>query len=137
MMSRADEAIEYIKSLDIGRLGRGRFDVDDDFYYSVLEYDISATGPEKLESHRKWIDIQWIVEGTEEIDCANISGLEILEKYDEERDIMFWKPREDMMRAVLSPGSYVVLYPEDAHAPGINRTGSGHIVKIVGKVRIG
>ena len=65
MMSRADEAIEYIKSLDIGRLGRGRFDVDDDFYYSVLEYDISATGPEKLESHRKWIDIQWIVEGQE------------------------------------------------------------------------
>lgn len=135
-MSRTDKAIEYIKSLDVNKLGRGRFDVDDNFFYSVLEYDTSATEPEKLESHRKWIDIQWIVEGTEEIDCADISGLEIMEEYNEEKDIMFWKPRENMMRAVLSPGSYVVLYPEDAHAPGVNRTGTVHVVKIVGKVRI-
>ncbi|MBO7389207.1 MAG: YhcH/YjgK/YiaL family protein [Oscillospiraceae bacterium] len=135
-MNRVDEALEYIKKLDINKLGRGRFDVDDDFYYSVLEYDTSATEPQKLESHRKWIDIQWIAEGEEEIDSADTSGLELLEDYDESRDIMFWKPGDNMMRSVLSKGSYVVLYPEHAHAPGINRKGPEHVVKIVGKVRI-
>lgn len=129
-------AIAYLKKLDLGQIGSGIQEVNEDFYYFVQEYKTKKPQDCVLESHRKYIDIQWIVEGEEAIDVVDVSRLQIEQKYSVEKDILLWKPVSNRMRVVLKAGSYVVLYPEDAHMGCIAVDGQTQVKKIIGKIRI-
>jgi len=133
---RVNEAIQYIVSMDKTELHVGKYKVNNYFYYDIQEYETKPREECKLESHKKYIDIQWIVDGEEELDIADISGLEISEEYDEQRDIMFWKPRTNMIRVFLRKNSYIVLNPKDAHMGCIAVRESKYVRKIVGKVHL-
>ena len=133
---KIDSAIEYMKNLDIKNLEQGIIQVNDDFYYSIQEYFTKPVNECKLESHRKYIDIQWILEGEEAIEIADIGGLRLAEQYSEEKDIMFWIPTTNMMRILLKKGTYVILYPRNAHMGCIAVNESSKVKKLVGKIRI-
>lgn len=133
---RLAEAVNYIKSLDKNELKSGTYEVNDCFYYSVQEYNTKPKSECVLESHRKYIDIQWIVEGIEAIDIADISRLQIEKTYSEGKDIILWKASSNMMRIVLNAGAYAVLYPENAHMGCVATKNSVKVKKIVGKVRV-
>ena len=60
------------------------------FFYSVQSYDTKPVDECKLESHRKYIDIQVMVSGEERMDVVDISKLTIQENYNEDKDVMFW-----------------------------------------------
>ncbi len=131
---RIDQAIKYIKCLDKNELKTGVHYVSETFYYFVQEYDTKDRMDCKLESHRKHVDIQWIVEGEEELNVTDISGLKLDIEYSEEADIMFWEPKRNMMRMILTPGAYVVLYPQNAYMGCISVNSPVKVKKIVGKV---
>jgi 3-deoxy-D-manno-octulosonate 8-phosphate phosphatase (KDO 8-P phosphatase) len=133
---RLDDAVKYIESLDKDNLESGTYEVNNFFYYIVQEYDTKPKSECVLESHRKYIDIQWIVEGIEAIDVADISRLQIDKTYSEDKDIMFWKLIPNMMRIVLKAGTYTVLYPENAHMGCIAMENAVRVKKIVCKVRV-
>jgi len=133
---RVQDAINYIEKLDKNFLSIGKYEVNDIFYYIVQEYDTKPIEECNLESHRRYIDIQWIIEGKEELDMADISGLVLATEYDEQRDVMFWKPRNGMIKAVLQKDSYIVLYPKDAHRGCMSVGNTDHVKKIIGKVKV-
>lgn len=134
---RVDQAIEYLKGLQISEEDYGKkVIVNDDFFYTVQCY---TTKPEKdcgLESHKKYIDIQLILQGEEVMDICDTSRLSIKTEYDEEKDIMFWNIPSRMARTILKTGDYIVLYPENAHRGAVSLEGPEKVVKIVGKVFI-
>lgn len=129
-------AVEYISALDKENLKPGIYEVDDYFYYLVQEYHTKPIWECVLESHRKYIDIQWIAEGEEAIDVIDIARLQIDKAYSEKKDVMFWKPVQGMMRIYLKAGTYAVLYPENAHMRCISPCNPNQVKKIIGKVRI-
>ena len=43
---------------------------------------------------------------------------------------------EDATAVRLEAGSFIVLFPQDAHAPACYADGMKHVKKIIGKVRI-
>lgn len=133
---KINKAIDYISNLDIHNAAVGTYEIDRDSYYMVQEYCTKQRIDCKLESHKKYVDIQWIVKGREEIDTASVIGLEILEDYNSEKDAMFWKIPDNMQRNVLGENSYVVLYPHDGHMPCIAVGKTEKIKKIVVKVKI-
>jgi len=133
---RIAEAVEYIKNLDKTNLQAGKYQVNDDFYYSVQSYQTKPIEKCKLESHRKYVDIQWMISGVEAIETKDIACLKLDIEYNEDKDIMYWVPQKNMMRTVLTPGSYVILYPRDAHRGSILLEKNIDVVKIVGKVRV-
>ena len=133
---RVQEAVEYIANLEHDKLTVGKYSIDDDFYFIVQEYLTRPAEECILESHRKYVDIQWIVKGTEAMDIANTTTLVKTQSYDKEKDIIFWSVPQNMMRTVLKEGAYVVLYPENAHRGCVQIGGSEIVKKIVGKVRI-
>lgn len=135
--SRVDVAIKYLKDLYVSETDAGkRIDVNENFYYSVQGYDTKPDVQCKLESHRKYIDIQIMVSGEEIMDLADISRLSLKKAYDEEKDVMFWDVPSRMSKIILLAGDCIVLYPEMAHRGAQNLNGVGHVLKIVGKVRI-
>lgn len=98
----------------------GRIYLSDDglTYANVDEYTTKLHENCKLEAHRKYIDIQIMLDGVEELDYSDVEGLEISEAYDVARDIMFFAPTERVLnKVVLSTGKFVLLYPHEAHQP--------------------
>lgn len=133
---RIEFAIQYIKNLDKNNIEAGIYPVNDFLYLSVQEYDTKDEEDCVTESHRKYVDVQWIVKGEETICVSDISRLQPEKEYWEEKDIAFWKPSSAMMRMVLTEGSYAVFLPEHAHKGCIAVDHSARVKKIVGKVKI-
>ena len=78
----------------------------------MQSYDTRPTEECKLESHRKYIDIQVMISGEESMDIADISRLTLKEEYNEEKDVMFWNIPTRMSKTTLLSGDCIVLYPE-------------------------
>lgn len=87
----------------------------------------------KMEAHRRYIDIQFLISGNEEIGWKPTPGCAIPEgDFNPERDVRFFKDAPDAW-IVLRPGQFAIFYPEDTHAPMV---GSGEIEKVVVKVAV-
>ncbi len=133
---KVDKAIRFIKTIAENIPELGRYDVDDEFYYMVQNYKTKEKNLGKFESHRNYVDIQYIVSGTENIGMRSINELEIEKEYSSDEDIVFWKTPTHYIIATLTNGSYVVLYPMDGHMPGLCVDQLSDVIKIVGKVKI-
>ena len=134
---RVEKAIKYISSLDHKNLKVGTFHVSDDFFYIVKEIETQSRERCIFESHRKYIDIQWVVEGQMAIETADIATLNIEKEYDSEKDVTLWVKKDNLMKTVLTSGSYAVLFPNNCHISAIAINNQPQKVKlIVGKVRI-
>lgn len=87
-------------------------------YANVDEYTTKTLEKCKLEAHKKYIDIQLLFSGVEELDYTSLDGLMVSEPYDETRDIMFFASTDRVLnKVVLEPGKFVLLYPHEAHQP--------------------
>jgi YhcH/YjgK/YiaL family protein len=85
-----------------------------------------------MEAHREWVDIQVAVDTPEQIGWApTASCTHVAKPYT--GDAEFYSDAPQCFVPVL-PGQFMILYPEDAHAPNI---GSGRHRKYVVKVRVG
>jgi YhcH/YjgK/YiaL family protein len=70
----------------------------------------------RWEAHKRYIDLQAVVAGAERIGCVPAARLEA-GPYDEERD-MTWLSGSGAFLPLL-PGDFMLLWPGEAHMPGI------------------
>ncbi len=137
LKKRINNAIDYIKCLHIENIPvNKKIIVDDGFYYSIQNYTTKPEEESKLESHKKYVDIQLLLSGHERMDIVDISRLTKKDSYDLENDVMIWNIPKNMMSVTLSKGDIIVLYPENAHRGAVLDKYSSKVVKIVGKVCI-
>ena len=111
----------------------GRIDIDGDNAYLKIE-DAKGRRVEEAvyERHDKYIDIQMPLSMPESYGWKAQSLLgEERAPYDVAGDFTFYRDPVEMV-FTLSPGEFVIFFPEDAHAPCI---GEGIIRKMVAKVR--
>ena len=132
---RLEKAFDYILATDLTRLAAGRHDIDgDDIYMNVMDVDLKRPEDAKLEIHDRYLDIQVLVTGRSETFgwSPRERIVRPLGAFDEAKDIQFF---DDVPQTCydVTPGQFVLLFPEDAHAPMI---GEGAIRKIIVKVRI-
>ena len=118
-------AFEYIRNTDLHALAPGRHDIIGDDMFVIVEHGPGRTRVEaQLECHRRYIDIQLVLEGVDEMgwkplaDCREPVG-----DYSAERDIRFFRDAVDSWIAVL-PDHFCIFFPEDAHAPLVSAGGS-------------
>ncbi|MBL8967767.1 MAG: YhcH/YjgK/YiaL family protein [Spirochaetaceae bacterium] len=79
-----------------------------------------AAGELPFESHRRFIDLQCCVSGSEGFEAARIEDCEVTRPYDEGEDAALYASRASRAHAfVASPGDALVFYPEDAHKPRV------------------
>jgi biofilm protein TabA len=134
--TRLHRALVY--AMDVSRsVADGRTEIDGDrLYASVSTYDTGSREERRFEAHKKYIDVQVVLEGEESIDVALESDLPILEAYDEKKEVMFLKPPQEFASLVMKPGRFAVFYPQDVHRPGCSLRDKRRIRKIVVKVQI-
>jgi YhcH/YjgK/YiaL family protein len=129
-------AIAYLKETDFSRLEPGRYEVSgESVYVMVSQYETRPLSEGKWEAHRQYIDIQYVIKGQEQIGYANIDGMQVVQPYDEAKDVLFLDgPADDEL--VLNAGDFTILWPEDAHRPCIAVDQPAAVKKVVVKVRL-
>ena len=115
----------------------GRCEIDGDNVFALVQsYDTVAPGEKKFESHRIYLDIQFVADGTEIIHYAPLSRLSPVTTYDEVKDFSLYADPGESTPLLLSAGSFAVFYPHDGHKPGCVNGAFCRIKKVVVKVRV-
>ncbi len=127
--------LTYVKEHELLTMEPGRYELDGNRLYMNLEEftTISAEGRD-YEAHKRYLDIFYIVDGTERVDLNFIENMEQI-GYDEEKDRMSLKG-ERAGSIVLQTGDFLICYPHDAHQPAIFVKEAQKIKKAVFKVMI-
>jgi YhcH/YjgK/YiaL family protein len=127
-------AFDYIRSTDLFALAPGRYNILGEDLIAIVEHLPGRTREmAKLEAHRRYIDIQMVLDGVEEMgwkplaDCYNP-----VSEHSIERDIRFF---HDAAASWIStpPDHFCIFFPEDAHAPLVS---SGDIKKVIFKLAV-
>ena len=100
-------------------------------------YETQPASERRFEAHRKYIDVQLVLEGEERIDSSLGTGLKTLQEYNDVKDVMFLETPEDFATVVLKPGYFSVFFPHDVHRPNCSVRGARHVRKLVLKVSCG
>jgi YhcH/YjgK/YiaL family protein len=127
-------AFEYIRNTDLLSLAPGRYPIVGEQLFVIVEHVPGRTREAaKLECHRKYIDIQLVLEGVDEMgwkalaDCHNP-----VSDYSVGKDIQFFHDAPASWIAT-PPEAFCIFFPEDAHAPLVS---SGNIRKAIFKVAV-
>ena len=133
---RCLEAANYLCHLKGEELSLGRHIVNDQFYYNVIEYKTTGEKDKPFESHRKFVDIQLILDGEEIMQVTDISRLHERVVYDNRKDVVLYTATNLTASTILRPDSIMILYPRDAHRSMSMYKKSTVIKKIVGKLAL-
>jgi YhcH/YjgK/YiaL family protein len=118
-------------------LPEGKIEIDGSQVYATLSvYNTKPLGETKYEAHRRYADIQIVLEGTELMMVCDPGTLQSAAPYDPEKDFEFFTgDPPGVHRIVLHSPAAAVLFPSDAHRPGIAAGGKPSPVrKLVVKV---
>ena len=86
-----------------------------------------------FESHREYIDLQYVIEGSEYIGLSH-NATENIVLYNEEKDIAFYKA--DIEKYLWADSTrFFLFFPEDLHQPCMNTGQSKKVKKVVIKIR--
>lgn len=107
---------DFLKNNDLTKLECGKHQLrGDEVFFNLQEYKTKPT--QKLEAHKKYIDIQVVAIGEEYMGYTNIDNTSLSESYDNERDVMFLNGNVDKLLATNK--NFLIFYPEDAHMPAL------------------
>lgn len=127
-------AFAFLRGTDLKSLPAGRHEVKGEQLFAIVEACAGRTRAEaKLECHRRYIDIQLVLEGVDEMgwrpvaECVNPQT-----EYDAARDIRFFNDTPSSWIAT-PPGAFCLFFPDDAHAPLVS---TGFIRKVVVKIAL-
>lgn len=90
-----------------------------------------------FESHRKYIDVQVIVEGEEQMEVEDVSRLTVTDAYNPERDLIKYADTAVASVLHMQTGDVAVFFPADGHMPSLHWRGTGLVRKTVVKVPVG
>ena len=133
---RCLKALDFLSHLKEEDLSLGRHDVDETFYYNVQEYDTKVDALRHFESHIKYVDIQILISGVENLQVIDINRLKVETPYNETKECIYYYSTNNAASTILRPGSAIILYPKDAHRTLALNENSCHVKKIIGKVKI-
>ena len=128
------KVLEFLQTHDVSQDKKGNHPVSDDFFYNVIEMTTTTDEERVWESHREFYDVHLIFEGRERIHYNFLSNMEEGD-YDAEGD---WQQMsgQALFDLIFTPGSLLLLDPNDAHKTGLIAEEAGPIRKVVFKVKI-
>lgn len=130
------KGLHLLADTDFSAWEDGRHAIDgDDLFILLQSYDTKPVN-DTPEAHKKYIDIQYLLSGEERIAVAPVAEMDEEVEARPEGDIWFYRGKTDDI--LLTGKRFLVLFPQDAHAPCIAVHGAPvPCRKCVVKVRVG
>ena len=125
-------AFDYLRRHDLAEIPLGRHAIEGDRIFALVSADEPRGAAARLEAHKKYIDVQYVVPGADRIGWSHNAGLKTVVPYDAAKDIEFFVDAQESWLE-LTPGRFAIFHPTDAHAP---LAGAQTARKIVIKVSV-
>ena len=133
------KALEWLQKNHGQDLADGRIEIDGDKVFVMIQsYDtLAGSDPQRLEAHKKYIDVQYVARGEEVIGWALTYRMKETLAYDAAKDVWLGTvPAKDVSPVRLSPGQAAILWPSDGHAPRLAAGAPAFVKKFVIKVAV-
>ena len=132
--SRFAIAFRYLRNPALSSLTVERNEIEGDKLFAVLSRKTGKKRQDaKLEIHRKYIDIQFVIAGVDSMGWKATRACTTVETpYNDDKDIGYFSDPPDTWCAVKA-GAFAIFFPEDAHAPMVS---DGEIHKVIMKVAV-
>lgn len=129
-----ERAFDYLRQLPAQPPEIGRINLDGERLVAIYSEVGGRTRDQaRLECHRRYIDIQYIIAGSDEMGWAPLHACQqCVAEFSAEKDIQFFHDAAHSWVRVPA-GSFCIFFPEDAHAPLVS---DGRIHKVVLKVEV-
>lgn len=111
----------------------GRYELNEDIYAMVQEGVTEELNEGAYESHKKYIDVQIMVEGEEVMKWQEVNHLKESIPYNEEKDAEFRIGDGDSIH--VKKDMFYLVFPQDAHKPCRHEEIPTIYKKIVLKIR--
>ena len=130
---RLDAVLDRLNEGFLATVGSETMQLDGDaLYVTRFTYETLPLEDTFFEAHRRYLDVHLMIEGEERVELASPAGLELFEHRDD-----FYAYRGSAEQSlVLRPGSFLVVFPEDAHRIKIQVNGPETVSKVVFKVLV-
>ncbi|MDB4583478.1 YhcH/YjgK/YiaL family protein [Draconibacterium sp.] len=131
-----DQAFKFLQTADFKNMPLGKQELEGDHLFINLDEYISRDKKDtRYESHKKYIDIQYVVEGEELMGITTLDKVQVTDPYDEEKDVGFFE-YEGGNYVKTTPDNFVIFFPEDVHRPMMKVNENAPVRKIVVKILI-
>ncbi|WP_291326298.1 YhcH/YjgK/YiaL family protein [Desulfovibrio sp. UCD-KL4C] len=114
------KTFKFLNDIDLS-LELGKHVIDGTNVFALVsEYETKPHAEGRFETHRKYVDIQFLLSGREKLGWAALKDLVPEVLYDPERDVGFLKSLPEIPTlSTLKPGMFIAYFPEDGHMPGL------------------
>lgn len=114
------EAFKYLDDINDAMLPTGKVDIKGNEMFAIYSVSGSTKSVQpKLEAHKKYIDIHYVVEGKELFGWKPTGSCLLPDfEFNYEDDYILYSDM-DFSTIRLEKGMAAIVFPEDAHAPGI------------------
>jgi YhcH/YjgK/YiaL family protein len=134
-----EKALAWLAGESWKKLAVGKYEIDGAKVFALVqEYNTKQLSEVRFETHRRYIDVQMPIEGSETVLVCDSSLLKVTEPYNDEKDVEFLDGDSPMIHEnILTPFIAAVYFPEDAHKPNLAPGGkSAPVRKLVLKVAV-
>ena len=129
-------ALEFLAKEDTKSLPVGRYELDGDTIFVLIQDQTTATADKKkAESHRNYIDIQFLFSGEEVQGYAPLTKDAVIIEEPEGKDNIFYGPVKDEQFVTLKPGDFTIYFTNDIHRPNCTMGEPVNIHKAVVKIK--
>ncbi|MDP9565287.1 YhcH/YjgK/YiaL family protein [Kosakonia radicincitans] len=133
------QALAFLAQNDFQDFVPGKIDLIPGRLFCLLqEMDSVPFEEARPESHRQFIDIQYLISGHERMGVSRVeSDLHtVVDDRTPQQDIMFWQVEEEEIQVTLTPGMFAIFFPQDIHRPCCHPQSGGvnHLRKAVVKI---
>ncbi|MEK6797303.1 MAG: YhcH/YjgK/YiaL family protein [Spirochaetota bacterium] len=115
-------AFDFLTRIDLSSLADDRYDIAGERVYATISTKQGRARSEgKLEAHRSYIDIQYVISGIDEMGWKHLSACtKVNTTYDAEKDYELFDDAPDAWIRTC-PKHVAVFFPSDAHTPLISK----------------
>lgn len=110
------ESLKFLKQAT-PELANGVYQITPKVKAIVSEYETKVVNENGYEAHRKNIDIQYPLIGSEKVKCEPIQNLKVTKEYDSEKDYLLFNGKTPGSDLKIGNGYFLVLFPDDGHMP--------------------
>lgn len=129
--SEMEQAFSFIaEAMD---LEPGRYELDNGLFATVSEGTTRPRDSIHFEAHRKYIDLQYCITGSERIAWANIQELNSIST-ENIGDNYYYEGLSTSV--VVRPGTFYIMFPSDAHKTAIHKEFPKYYKKVVIKLPV-
>lgn len=129
-------AFEYLHSTDLKNIAPGKYEIDGENIFAIVqEYETLDAANEQMEAHKKYIDVQYMIDGAELVGHAVLKDQAPSKAYDEATDFMLFREPPSFF-SKLASGMFMIFFPTDLHMPCIKINEHTVVKKVVIKVKV-